>query len=51
MESLLRRWKLLALKYKRESVMIHEKMTDILVNMAKEDIQKLNLGNIIFDSN
>ena len=46
MEALLRRWKLLALKYKRESALLHEKMTDILVNLAKEDIQKLNLGNI-----
>ena len=44
MEGLLRRWKHLALKYKRESQIIHDQITDILVSMNKTDIQKLNLG-------
>merc|ERR1711953_1465231 len=42
MEALLRRWKLLASDYKRESGLIHEKMTDLLIHLSKEDIQKLN---------
>lgn len=47
MEPLLRRWKLLALKYKREAAVIHEKMTEIIVGMPKEEIQKLDLGNVL----
>ena len=47
MESLLRRWKLLALKYKRESTSIHEKITEVLIAMQREDIIKLNLGNYL----
>ena len=46
MESLLRRWKLLALKYKREATAIHEKITEIILAMPKEEIKKLNLGEI-----
>ena len=46
MESLLRRWKLLALKYKRETTSIHEKITEIILAMPKEEIRKLNLGKI-----
>ena len=45
MEALLRRWKLLASDYKRESGLIHEKITDLLIQLSKEDIQKLNFGN------
>ena len=45
MEALLRRWKLLASDYKRESGLIHEKITDLLIHLSKEDIQKLNFGN------
>ena len=44
MDELLRRWKLLALKYKRESHLIHDQITEILISMNKTDIQKLNLG-------
>ena len=44
MDGLLRRWKLLALKYKRESHIIHDQIIEILVSMNKSDIQKLNLG-------
>ena len=44
MEAYLRRWKLICLKYKRESSAIHEKMTEILITMSREDIRKLNLG-------
>ena len=47
MEPLLRRWKLLALKYKREAASIHEKITEILISMPKEEIRKFNLGNYI----
>ena len=47
MEPLLRRWKLLALKYKREATAIHEKITEIIVGMPKEEIRKLDLGNIV----
>ena len=44
MESLLRRWKLIALKYKRESSTLMEKMTGILITMTQEEIRKLDLG-------
>ena len=44
MDVLLRRWKLLALKYKRESHAIHEQITEILISMPKSDIRKLDLG-------
>ena len=44
MEGLLRKWKLLALKYKRDSASINEKISEILITMSKDDIQKLNLG-------
>lgn len=44
MDGLLRRWKLLALKYKRESHTIHEEITEILISMTKTDIRKLDLG-------
>ena len=44
MDELLRRWKVLALKYKRESRIIHDQITEILISMSKADIQKLNLG-------
>ena len=44
MDGLLRRWKLLALKYKRDSHAIHDQITEILISMTKTDIQKLNLG-------
>ena len=46
MDGLLRRWKLLALKYKRESQTIHEKITEILISMTKADIRKLDLGKL-----
>lgn len=46
MEPLLRRWKLLAMRYKRESALIHEKITEHLVLLTKDDIRKLNLGNV-----
>ena len=44
MDVLLRRWKLLAIKYKRDSHAIHEKITEILISMPKNDIRKLDLG-------
>lgn len=44
MEPLLRRWKLLALKYKRETTAIHEQITELILTMSKEEIRKLNLG-------
>ena len=47
MEPLLRRWKLLALKYKRETSNIHEKITELIIGMSKEEIRKFNLGNYI----
>ena len=47
METLLRRWKLLALKYKRESASINAKITEILITMSKNDIEKLDLGMVL----
>ena len=48
----MRRWKLLALKYKRESTLLHEKITEVLISMQREDIIKLNLGeNLWKDTN
>ena len=49
MEALLRRWKLLALKYKRESAAIHEKITEMLIKMQREEIIKLNIGNFNYN--
>ena len=51
MDGLLRRWKLLALKYKRESHVIHDQITEILISMSKSDIQKLNLGELNIKEN
>ena len=51
MDGLLRRWKLLALKYKRESHVIHDQITEILISMSKSDIQKLNLGEFNIKEN
>ena len=51
MDGLLRRWKLLALKYKRDSHVIHDQITEILITMSKTDIQKLGLGELNIKSN
>lgn len=51
MDGLLRRWKLLALKYKRDSHVIHEQITELLISMNKTDIQKLNLGKLNIKKN
>ena len=45
MDTLLRKWKLLALDYKKESGLIHEKMTDLVLHLSKEDIHKLKFGS------
>ena len=47
MENLLRRWKLLALRYKRESASLNAKITEVLITMNKNEIEKLNLGMIL----
>ena len=44
MEGLLKRWKLLALQYKRDTANLNADLTEILITMEKKDIQKLNLG-------
>ena len=44
MEALLRKWKVLAVKYKHDSAAIHEEITEILITMQREEIIKLNLG-------
>ena len=44
MEGLLKRWKLLALQYKRDSANLNAEITEILIAMNKKDIQKLKLG-------
>ena len=44
MEGLLKRWKLLALQYKRDSANLNAEITEILITMNKKDIEKLNLG-------
>ena len=43
MEGLMRHWKLLAFKYKRETTKIHEQLADILVKMNPEEIKKQQL--------
>lgn len=40
MEGLMRHWKLLAFKYKRETSKIHEQLAEILVKMNPEEIKK-----------
>ena len=40
MEGLMRHWKLLAFKYKRETSKIHEQLAEILVKMDPEEIKK-----------
>ena len=44
MENLLKRWKLLAQKYKRESFKIQEKVLEALIPMVEEEIHSLALG-------
>ena len=44
MERLLKRWKLLALQYKKDSAILNDEITEILITMSKKDIRKLNLG-------
>ena len=44
MENLLKRWKLLAQKYKRESFKIQEKVLEALIPMVEEEIHGLALG-------
>jgi len=44
MEGILKRWKLLALQYKRDTANLNADLTEILITMDKKDIQKLNLG-------
>ena len=44
MDGLLKRWKLLALQYKRDSANLNAEITEILITMNKKDIEKLNLG-------
>ena len=39
MEGLMRHWKLLAFKYKRETTKIHEQLAEILVKMNPEEIR------------
>ena len=39
MEGLMRHWKLLAFKYKRETTKIHEQLAEILVKMNPEEIK------------
>ena len=40
MEGLMRHWKLLAFKYKRETSKIHEQLAEILVKMDPEEIKE-----------
>lgn len=40
MEGLMRHWKLLAFKYKRETSKIHEQLAEILVKMNPEEIKE-----------
>ena len=44
MENLLKRWKLTAQKYKRDSFKIQEQVLEILIGLSEEAIHELGLG-------
>ena len=44
METILKKWKLTAQKYKRDAYKIQEQLLEILITLPQEQIINLNLG-------
>ena len=48
MENILKRWKLVAQKYKREAYKIQEQALEVMIKLPTQEIIDLELGNKLF---